>query len=250
MSFYIQLPSNASMDLFPQNTLQNYKVRLHNPIQIHGAYEVAIVEALYPNQFKTCLGAITIYKNDTNDEQEHSLNIFLYENQKLINQLDLINKQISKIFGLNKIWFEIGLKYFKIKLEANYALEISERIADFFKIDQTKFSTSYEKIFNDPNHNYFTKLVINNVPSISIYCSIIEFQNIGNQLVQLLRNMSINTDDKNKTYSTHYFNPPHYVKVDTSLLNEINIAFFDDIGEKILFDYGKLYVKLHFKPIQ
>jgi hypothetical protein len=147
MSFYIQLPSNASMDLFPQNTLQNYKVRLHNPIQIHGAYEVAIVEALYPNQFKTCLGAITIYKNDTNDEQEHSLNIFLYENQKLINQLDLINKQISKIFGLNKIWFEIGLKYFKIKLEANYALEISERIADFFKIDQTKFSTSYEKNF-------------------------------------------------------------------------------------------------------
>ena len=43
--FYITLPSNSSMDLYPENKTSSYKVHLSNPIQLDPArWEVALSE--------------------------------------------------------------------------------------------------------------------------------------------------------------------------------------------------------------
>ena len=52
MSFYITLPGNASMDLFPQNTLTHFKTKLSSPIQLDGDYEVALTEIMFPFNWK------------------------------------------------------------------------------------------------------------------------------------------------------------------------------------------------------
>ena len=46
--FYVTLPSNASLSLYPNNTLSSYTTRLVDQINLMGNWEVAITEIHYP----------------------------------------------------------------------------------------------------------------------------------------------------------------------------------------------------------
>src|SRR5271154_4801752 len=50
-SFYVNLPSNTNMDIYPDNTLAKYKTQLFKPIVLDRAYEVSIVSLQYPLSF-------------------------------------------------------------------------------------------------------------------------------------------------------------------------------------------------------
>ena len=45
--FYLWFPSNSSSEVFPRNTLSEYRVRLPNSIQLTGEWEVALTEIQY-----------------------------------------------------------------------------------------------------------------------------------------------------------------------------------------------------------
>ena len=47
MSFYVTLPSNSSMDLYPDNTMTEFTILLKEPIKLDCQYEVALVELTY-----------------------------------------------------------------------------------------------------------------------------------------------------------------------------------------------------------
>jgi hypothetical protein len=46
--FYVYLPSNASKNIYKSNTCAEYTVSLHQPLELHGKFNVAISEILYP----------------------------------------------------------------------------------------------------------------------------------------------------------------------------------------------------------
>ena len=48
-AFYLTLPSEASMNVFPNNTLSIYITRLPRPIELMGRWEVGLVEIQYPH---------------------------------------------------------------------------------------------------------------------------------------------------------------------------------------------------------
>ena len=48
---YLHLPSNASMDLFPNNTLQNYTTQLSVASEFTGRWEVGLYEIMYPRMW-------------------------------------------------------------------------------------------------------------------------------------------------------------------------------------------------------
>jgi hypothetical protein len=45
-SFFVTLPSNSSMDMYPDNTAAHFKTILPKRIYLHGEYEVALTEIL------------------------------------------------------------------------------------------------------------------------------------------------------------------------------------------------------------
>ena len=47
---YVVLPSNSSMEYYPDNTLANFKVKLGRPLVLSTPYEVALVEMIYPHR--------------------------------------------------------------------------------------------------------------------------------------------------------------------------------------------------------
>ena len=46
--FYVTLPSNNSMNYFPNNVLSSFKTKLATPLSLQGGWEVALVEFIYP----------------------------------------------------------------------------------------------------------------------------------------------------------------------------------------------------------
>ena len=52
-SFYITLPSNASIDSFSKNTASCYHIRLPRTFYLKGKYEMALAEIQYPHTWET-----------------------------------------------------------------------------------------------------------------------------------------------------------------------------------------------------
>ena len=52
-SFYITLPSNASMDYYSNNTASAYQIRMPRTFYLKGKYEVALAEIQYPHTWAT-----------------------------------------------------------------------------------------------------------------------------------------------------------------------------------------------------
>lgn len=49
--FYVTLPSNASMDYFPQNTQSSYRTKLISPLLLKGEWEVGLSEIFIPRNW-------------------------------------------------------------------------------------------------------------------------------------------------------------------------------------------------------
>ncbi len=101
-----------------------------------------------------------------------------------------------------------------------------------------------------------TKSVITDAPhqadinggfyTMYVYTDIIEYQSVGDSYVPLLRCVHI-TRESNDTVSVRY-DKPHYASVNKSNITDITIELKDDQNRVIPFAYGKVIVKLHFRP--
>ena len=52
-SFYLTLPSNASKDIYPNNTASVYQIRLPRTMYLGNNYEVGLAEIQYPHTWPT-----------------------------------------------------------------------------------------------------------------------------------------------------------------------------------------------------
>ena len=84
--------------------------------------------------------------------------------------------------------------------------------------------------------------------NIFVYTNIIDFQFVGGQYVQLLKTVNIPHD--NNKIITCTFDSPHYNSVPHSHIQDIEINLKTDQNSFLPFSYGKVIVKLHFRPVK
>ncbi len=78
------------------------------------------------------------------------------------------------------------------------------------------------------------------------YTDIIQYQAVGDSYVPLLRCVHI-TGKGNDVVIARYDNP-HYASISKDHITRIVIELKDDQNHEVPFSYGKVIVKLHFKP--
>lgn len=71
---------------------------------------------------------------------------------------------------------------------------------------------------------------------------------MGDSYVALLRCVH-KTGENNDIVSVRY-DKPHYELVNKSIITDINIEIKDDQNCEVGFAYGKVIVKLHFRPVK
>jgi hypothetical protein len=258
MSFYLTLPSNSSMEFYPNNTLQSFTTRLKTGIELHGKYEVALSEIMVPKEFKTSFGFIEMIKEIDKKEEEYNIEIDLFDKKSIDQNLKQINLNIKSVTNGEDLKFKLNSSNDKIQMiiKNGWQVSLPLSIMHLFKFKMPEgdvFIQSNPKIeqFFDSNtfeKDELTKESINSVPALYVYCDQVDFQHVGDNDIRLLKIVAVPSLSKEKYTIVNFVNP-NYVQVRSASFSDISIQFYSDEGKKIKFGDGeKLYVKLHFRP--
>ena len=271
------LPSNASMAYYPKNTMANYVTQLYQPLELEGAYDVAMCEVSLPPILNTnnCSGVLELRKHGDKEASKHA--VIRSEDcvgdtlETLLRRLDSI---LVKLYELHSIPVpkdkdgalqpHLEIKDGRVELTGFMRPEVSLVIKGNLAIllgfpllshnpplsvelKPNKFMSHTGSVLQDD-----VPRAIKPLPdTIFVYTDIIEHQYIGDSFKQLLRTVHINDlrkDSFAKTYTI--YESPHYVPLlALKAISSIRITIKDSAGELVSFKSGtdKVIVKLHFR---
>ena len=85
------------------------------------------------------------------------------------------------------------------------------------------------------------------VNSIYIYTDIVEHQFVGDKMAPPLRAIPVDRISGRHLYQI--YKKPYYIPVTRQRIDTIEISLRTDFGEPLVFESGKVLVKLHFKRV-
>lgn len=240
--FYLTLPSDSSAQFFPANTLSDYRTKLPYPIQLKGRWEVGLAELIYPKSwpnvpycfFYYSLGGLELQKVEIKAGHFESIDGVL---QGLVNQMSPRARQ--------QIMFEFDSQKKRIKVIMRKGARIV--MSDRQMCILLGVGATQNKLWEEGEHE------CENTPdlylgfySLYVYCNMVEPVIVGDTSVPLLRVVPV--DGSYGSIITRAFDKPHYVPVLTNNFETVDINIATDMGDYVKFEFGKVVIKLHFRP--
>ena len=241
--FYLTLPSNTSLAVFPDNKTTSYRARVKLPqtIDLEGNWEVGLYSISYPNTWYTLQdGSDThIFYADKSGLFQQAIVDYGYYNsmQELVKA---VNKALTKNVNDNtKLTHNALNGKVTVQLKNRYQLGLAERmsIALGFGRNDIKIIT---KTAESP---YVADLTI--VSTIYVYCDIVEPQIVENTSAQLLK--SIPAEGKFGDIIAKTFTNIQYVPIRTKSFEAVEILLRNDTGDPVPFERGKVVITLHLR---
>jgi len=182
-SFYVTLPSNASLKAYPKNTKANYTTLLEEAIDINSKYEVALVEISNFSSFFVEFGHIT-YENPLNfflmgkRPSKIELKLNIKNGITLIDFCKSINTAIFQNFIKTEYLYRYQQAFKEGKANNNNNNKMEERVLTLFKKsvpvesfelhyhDQFKFHDEIREIGGILDSK-MAKYVFNNIEKLS-----------------------------------------------------------------------------------
>ena len=279
--FYMTLPSNSSSQFFPNNTMANFKTKLHAPVSLSGSWECALVDINFPKTWFTinkdsaafkvscmrCEGSDPEFVETITRPTEYMLQLKIpvgyYDD--LEDLVKAINNAIFTAFASPVImWDKDGMS--KEVNEPNYPKfrynHLNKRTivtlarnmsVEFNPILLTILGFTLEQ---NPLMNYTNELKLSirsahvgditcGIHSIYVYASILEHLIVGDKLVPLLRIVDATGPPGAMLYRS--FDHLRYMPIQMKELDALELDIRDVYGEPILFESGTLVLTLHFR---
>lgn len=126
MGFYVTLPSDASMDIFANNTQSTYTTVLKNTIVVDSSYAVALVEISYSQSITVNMGSMIM---KIGDDIEINIPITAKEYQDIPSFLEYLNSMLVKKYFEKVNQREISLEMIGYEMN-NKSQSRMKRIAD------------------------------------------------------------------------------------------------------------------------
>jgi hypothetical protein len=240
---YIALPSNASLDLYKDNTLTSYTVHLPEPIVLEGEHEIALASIIWPRTFynitETSKNLYYQYASGLSDDVE--LTVGLYDTIKDL--IDHINEKLRNNIKDNiQIRFEpISEKVF-VSVKGGYKLLLENTLSHILGFGG-KTTVIHKSQFSP-----FVTDLSGGIQCLYIYCDIAGYQIVGDTKAQLLKVLPVEGKYGDTIYRT--FDVPTYHPIATKEFQDIKIDLRDDSGQKIHFNSGRVVVNLHIRQRQ
>lgn len=280
--FYLTLPCNASLAVYPENTISSYRTMLARTINLKGQWEVGLIEFEYPISWYTfpeedAAYIVTSGQNTSEDDEEQvSERHAVGDGIKI--QISNGSRPISKLCNTLRTGYYEDVLFLIREINATLPPRmtlgydhVKNRV--FLKAPPKTSLTFYGKLAvilglkpgvaiesaEQVNEDYSDRVAsVAYAPhqadinagfySLYIYTDIIEYQSVGDAYVPLLRCVHIDGEN-NKIVSVRY-DKAHYVPINKTSITEISIEVKDDQNQKIPFTYGKVCAKLHFRPVK
>ena len=245
--FYLHLPSNSSLNKFPNNTLTEYRVGLPQTINLEGDWEVALTEIHYPHSW--------------NNVQGNFLNRFLLRNRELHGvwetliiplghyaSIDAVIAKMNELVDSEKRFKDdVKFSYDSLSRKVTVNLQNNTEIVlenigymlGFQSPTQVISKTTTGEREADLEHGFH---------DLYIYCDIVKGQYVGDALVPLLRIVPVEGLDGQ--WISKSFLRPQYVAVSRKQFETIEVNIRRDTGELVPFEFGRVLLTLHFRQSQ
>ena len=280
--FYIHLPSDSSLNVYPDNTIAKFSTKLARIVELEGQYEVGLSEIIYPAD----------YYNIDNREQDYSFGIkqrnfngageIVHENNLFGRPmksglyytrqefLDMVNSEINS--KLTRSWRVPGT--IEMTLDASdrvvitvtrsgstVAVDLREEKEDviikmFFELSRQfsrrlGFDKNVSISIDDPTpHRARNKFdLFMGKKLMYVYSDIVTYSLVGDVSVPLLRACSLPEPSTNDTIHLS-FPDIHYKPVQKSHFDTIDISINTEEGLLMPFQSGKVLITLHFRRVK
>lgn len=276
-SFYITLPSDASMINHPENTGGSYIVDLPNTLHLNThSWECALVEMIYNRDFPQLLKEdiwMGVCINDIENgtwkkcsmamltEKETSI---VYEDvdtfingpfkgllKKIIKESKLTVKNLQVILDANK-HVQIKMDEIKHVSKMPIRIEMSSTLSRILGITQSQLKESHylqstRQFTLDSGRSYFPVKLTRAISSLWIYTNIIQSHITGHTTSPLLRVLPLDSNSTNDSTNIVQIQRPYYFRLNQDEIQSIKIEIYNENG-RVPIPFGSpVVLKLHIR---
>ena len=245
--FYVLLPSNASSDVFPENTLTSFTVHLPEFVRLNGEYEVALQSIIWPRTFYNVGSHFDnrlFYDVGKGTWAVLSINAGFYKTmQDLIQSINKSLKAKVEIGDNIQLSFDSLSEKVFVSLKNNYRFGFTEDVSQILGFGRTP-----DIILDKSQQSPHVCDLNGGVHCLYIYSDIVGYQLVGDSKSRLLKVIPVEGEQGNTVFKS--FNHLTYVPVETKEFDQISIDIRDVAGRKIQFQRGRVIVNLHFRARQ
>eukprot|EP00111_Clytia_hemisphaerica_P012033 TCONS_00035368-protein len=272
--FFISLPSDSSMSVYPDNKISKYTTYFPDEIKVSPTqWKVALKEIIFPHSWYTIKdGSNTIIKFYYNITEDETLNLTKsttpYTFLKDKSGKDTLAKLITVKPGIYQNILDI-IKALNKQDEGDirpmdFSLDITSKTSvTIFRDCTIKWNNSdIAKCFGfDPSGDISSisaldekiTIISNSIGTtqpleiIYVYSDIVENQHVGDFKVPLLRIIPIRS--KFGEINWVRFDKPQFLKLSRENINNIEINIRDNLGQLVSFESGRAIITLVFERI-
>jgi len=241
--FYVTLPSNACLDIFPDNTLANYLIKLDRPLRLEGKWVVGLVEIHFPNSWDNINDGEVIIEQD----ESRSLKILNIKSGRYRTVEDVISALHHCLAGFNmqssvSIFYDKTENYCYIRIDANdIRIKLSNNLSNILGLEHKTYAFGETKGKRQCD-------IAEGFTSLYVYTNLVEPQIVGDIQAQLLRIVPIKERSKEPNQVVS-FQHVQYLPIINTGTESVEVVIRRDDGRKPSFQSGKVIVSLHFKKI-
>lgn len=254
------------MDYFPNNTLSNYIVKPSQTLDVPN-YECALSEIIFPNRLfnvRNNCNTIVVRRMRKKKGDDYAIKGTIivppgyYDSiENLIETIDeagLSKRFLSAAAGPKRrsitISYDEKEKKVTVTTLRQYAVQFGSDIASllgFALSYEPEWGGKFTKIMEGAKKGEFHATTSGGLNTLYIYTDIIKEQHVGGINAPLLRIINLNRKTNNEEYSSRTFDRLYFAPLKKSEIDSINIRIYDDTGELVHFEYGKVVVFLQFQ---
>ena len=247
---YIVLVSNASMDLFPDNSICFFRTRLSHPIQFTDNIEVALTDISFtkswfnlPNSYVIKLSVDGTPEPDFPAELSEEINLpsGFYEDPghliKVINSLIATKETIAGVTKLPQLEYRNSRIKTSVIGECVYGSQTYTL--------SVNFSDNLVKELGGLGNNPVS--FANDITELFVRADVIEPSFFGSNMDKILRIITLDRRYKFGEQVSYVFDNPYYMKLSRTIIQEIQIDIKSNHNTHPSFKFGRSELTLHFK---
>jgi hypothetical protein len=247
-SFYVVLPSNASLSYFPANKLHSYKTKIPKLPIADGKWEVGMTEIQFPARWPNIMNGSVWIKFANETVSEFRLHDGYYPSiEKLI-------VEITKVFNSAKCNGKVAVYYDDLRDRTSVVVGDSDILG-------VTFSQNILQVmgFEKPQGDFFVRGtywaesatdINDGLAGLFVYTDIVQSRLVGDTMVPLLRVVPAEPSRQAAAYRWVNFQDVQYVPVASTHADIVEVNIRRDDGRIIPFEKGKVSVTLRFRRIQ
>jgi hypothetical protein len=239
--FYLTIPSNASPDLHPDNTLTHYITTLPQRISLSGQWECGMVEIQYPHSWYNVRSDNASFAIATTNSQENydiskgKIEAGYYDRPERM--IAAINNTLKKASDETKVTLSYSKITQKVTVDLDPGTILSMDMSNIHGFNNSFVTTAREADS--------VVVMAQGFHALYVYTNVVESRVVGDSVVPLLRIVPL--EGKHGDVVSKNFDNVQYITVLHREFTTIEIDIRDDAGRHVPFERGRVTVTLHFR---